>query len=347
MYVKSISLRNFKNYEDSFFEFESIGSLIIGKNGIGKTNLLEAISYFTYGKSIMNNQDNLLINNAKNEFHLRADFMIDDTSNLSTIGCKAYYNRLKKKNIQINNTPLKKISDLYQHVQMVYSGPDDVYSIFSLPAKRRVFMDMAISKVYPAYLEYLRRFKEALYQRNSLLKKTYSTHEKEAWDKTFCSETENVCEYREKFFTFYRSHFQNAYKMIVQNEENVDITLKPNVATMNILKENEAKERKYQTSLFGSHLDDFFVTINQKNAQYYASQGQKRSIVIALKIALGRIITDINKVKPIMIFDDTLTELDEERCNSLLEKIVFDHQVFIASPSMEKYSLVELPILRL
>ena len=350
MFLNNISLRNFKNYEDSFYAFAPQGSLIVGKNGIGKTNLLEAISYFTYGKSILNHLDNQLINYSKNNFFIKSEFCIND----ATTECKAYYDKQKKKVIHIDDKPLKKISDLYHLLQVVYSGPEDIYNIFSTPAKRRQFIDMAIAKVFPVYIDFLRRFRDALIQRNSLMKTDFNQKEKEAWDKTFCEEAKNIVEYRIKFCDLYKDVLKTAHTMIVKNED-IDYSLKLNVfyesdfcsKMTSLLKDNEQKERKYQTSLFGPHLDDFVITLNQKNAMHYASQGQKRSIVIALKIALAYIISSTSNVQPILIFDDTLAELDKSRSTNLLSHLSMKHQIFIASPTSDKYLSTKLPILNL
>jgi len=348
LYIKDIHLRNFKNYEDNYFNFSSQGNLIIGKNGIGKTNLLEALSFFTLGKSILNNHDSQLIKFGRESFFLKSEYAFTETKyKLKPSTFTVYYDKMKKKIIHVNNKPLQKLSDIYQYVQVVYSSPDDIYHIFSLPNKRRYFTDSAISKIYPYYLNIIRRFKETLNQRNSLLKRVFLPEEKEVWDISICREVEKVTEQRLKFFKMYNTYFQEAYKSISPLSEIVSITLKLNDISMKILKENEQKEIKYQTSLFGSHLDDFYISLNGKNALFFASQGQKRCIVIALKIALANIIKDIDKVNPIMIFDDTLAELDENRSSSLLLHLTKEHQVFIATPSIERYRKIDIPLMEL
>jgi len=350
LYIKNIGLRNFKNYEDSFFSFKPEGCIIIGKNGIGKTNLLEAMSYFTYGRSILNHHDEQLISFAKDSFVIKSSFYVNE----DTAEFQAFFSKQKKKVIQIENKPLKKISDLYRHVQTVYSSTDDIFNIFSTPSKRRHFVDIAIAKIYPSYIDFLRRYKNTLAQRNSLLKTNFNPKEKEAWDKTFCEEAKSIVEYRIKFFDQYNEFVKKSYGLIT-GEEEIDILLKLNYyqehdfvpKMISLLNKNLVHEKKYQTSLYGPHRDDFDITISQKNALHFASQGQKRSIVIALKIALANIITSINNIHPILIFDDTLAELDKSRSSSLLSKLNPNHQVFIASPTLDRYLSIGLPVLDL
>ena len=354
MFIKTIQLQNYRNYLEVNFEFQKEGCLITGKNGVGKTNLLEAISYFNYGKSFLNHLDTQIISHDKESFFIKSEY-----NSISAIGFTAssytvYYNNQKKKVIHIDNKPLRKISDLYHHIQILYSGADDIYSVFSVPAKRRNFIDMAISKLYPVYIEYLRRFKEVLFQRNSLLKTDFSRQEKAAWDRTFCEAAENVVLSRIKFFETYRDIFTKTYPVLIKEDEDVDICFKPNFyhtdfvdKMMETIQKNTKKECKYQTTLYGPHLDDFYLTINKKNALHFASQGQKRSIVLVLKLALSNYIEKNNSIVPILIFDDTLTELDKQRCDSMLANLSKKHQIFIATPCLEKYLDSKLPILEL
>jgi len=351
MYITNISLRNFKNYEDFFLEFNPRGAIIIGQNGIGKTNLLEAISYFSYGKSVLNIPDECLIRYHQEICTVKASYHFNGRN----WDFKAYFDKSSKKHISIENKSLKKMSELYHYLQIVYSGPNDLYNLFSTPAKRRLFIDSSISKLYPDYLIHLTKYKYIHFQRNAMLKNNYQPKEKEAWDKVFCEENNNIVQYRINFFKILRLYYQAAYQKITVEEERVDIHLKPNFYCEDFsipplvtrLRENEEKEKKNQCSLFGCHLDDFYLTINNNIASLFASQGQKRSMVIALKLALAQIISEISQNDPILIFDDTLAELDQQRNKNLLTYLTTKHQIFIASPSFAKYSSIELPVIDL
>jgi DNA replication and repair protein RecF len=348
--ISHISLRNFKNYEDFSFSFAPAGNLIVGDNGIGKTNLLEAISYFTYGRSILHSSDAQLITFSSDEFRIKSTFMVKD----APLQLKAYFSK-DKKVIQIDDKPLKKMTSLYDLLQMVYSGPDDIYQIFSTPAKRRQFLDMAISKVFPAYMDHLRSFHHALIQRNALLKTEFTPSEKDAWDDTFVRAAKEVVDYRMRFFSLLADQISYAYQNIISQDEHISIDLKLNFfhATdfhekmLWALSDIVIKEKRYQQSQIGPHRDDFVISIDTKNAFHFASQGQKRSIVIALKLALANIIKSINEINPILIFDDTLAELDIHRSARLLDHLTKHHQVFIASPNLDKYMSVDLPVIAL
>jgi len=350
LYIKSIQLRNFKNHTHTDFTFSPLGALVVGKNGIGKTNLLEAISYSNFGKSIINHPDKDLMSFSADHFFIKAVYSINDTDS----EIKVFFQK-DKKVISVGEKHLQKLSDLMHLVQIIYSSPDDIYHIFSSPQKRCLFIDMAISKVYPVYIDIYKRFKVALTQRNALLKTDYSPAVKEAWDTTFAYEANNVAQYRLKFITEYMHYLKNAYQMIVKNTENIDIALKQSFSAgddyvnkmMAKLNEYADREKRYQCSLIGPHRDDLLLSVNSKNAIYYASQGQKRSIVIALKIALAQMIQCTYNQNPILIFDDTLAELDTDRSLSLIANLAPHHQIFIASPQADKYLSTRLPVMEL
>ena len=350
MQIKAIHLKNFRNHLEKSFSFDPEGSIIIGENGIGKTSLLEAISYFTYGKSILNQNDSQLVNHQGEDFFIKSVFTRDNTDS----EFKVYYNRDKIKVIQKDSLPLKRVSDLYKFLQTVYSGPNDVYNIFTMPHRRRHFIDLAISKLYPVYIDHVRKYKNILEQRNSLLKTNFNTREKEAWDKVFVEEASFIVDYRIKFFKLFTQELNDKYKLIVDDKEKIDISLKLSFndsdfinKMLKVLPEIFPKEKKYQKSLIGPHLDDFSISLNSQNAMLFASQGQRRSIVLGMKLALSQMISNLNGVFPILIFDDTLAELDNDRSNRLLQNLSGKHQIFIASPNADKYKAIALSILTL
>jgi DNA replication and repair protein RecF len=356
LYIKKIDIQNFRNYKDFSYNFESQGCIITGNNGIGKSNFLEAISYFAYGKSILSNKDTELLNlnfpqGKENNFTINSQYHTDQTD----INFFVRYNSKKQKLIKIHNKQIKKISELYKYIQVVYSSPNDIFNIFSTPAKRRQFLDMSIAKIYPMYINYLSNYKNALHQRNMLLKMNYNHSEKNAWDKIFINEAQNVTEYRKKFITEFKIYFSNAYNDMINEQEKVDISLRLNFNNQanfeeEMLKEIHKinkKESLQQISLIGPHLDDLQINIDNKSANIYASQGQKRSLVIALKLGMSSFIHNSLNTYPILIFDDTLAELDNNRTNKLLNHLSQKHQIFIASPTLDKYSLIKLPLLNL
>jgi len=350
LYITGIQLKNFKSYEQAEFTLAREGALIVGENGVGKTNLLEAISYFSYGKSILKTADKELVRFGAGHFFLRSVYHLNEVDTIFTV-----FFEEGKKVVTCDQQPQKRLSDLYSLVQIIYSAPEDIYHIFTTPLRRRQFLDMAILKVFPGYIEVYRRFRSSLSQRNALLRSEFTAKEKEVWDATFASDSCEVCEYRRRFIAQFERCLKEAYAMIITEKESIGISLRHNFfAEQNyvermIAKMHEifARERKYQQTLVGPHQDDFHIYLDGKNSLHYASQGQKRSIVIALKIALANLVQNIYNKNPILCFDDTLAELDKHRQQQLLSSLVPKHQVFIASPETDKYLSASLPVLQL
>jgi DNA replication and repair protein RecF len=214
---------------------------------------------------------------------------------------------------------------------------------------------MTIAKLYPPYLGFLKNFRQSLIQRNSLLKTDFSASEKEAWDHTFSQNAKSVVEYRNRFFNDFSEIFRQTYSNLINDNEKVNIVYKPSIwdetdfeqKMLRYFHDNINREKKYQETLIGPHRDDFYITLNGVDALHSASQGQKRSIVIALKLSIASLIFDVTGICPILIFDDTLAELDIDRTSSLLSHLTQKHQIFVATPEKNKYLISRLPVIEL
>lgn len=350
MHINDIRLVNFRNYSDISFDFDSKGCIISGKNGIGKTNLLEAITYFAYGKSVLNSKDNEMIRFDQKFFKLNADFNFNDKNSSFQIAYQNY------KSIHINDVWIKKISELYQYLQIIYFAPDDINLIIGSPKNRRSFLDLAISKIYWAYIEIMKMFQNVLLQRNALLKNSFHPSEKKAWDEQLCNLGTDIIDYRLKFLQDFTPIFQKCYREISGFTESINIEY---LCSFNFKKDNikesfnhelsrvSDQEINYQRTIIGPHLDDLLLKIDNQPVAKFASQGQKRSLVIALKIALAQMIQNVSGIYPILIFDDTLAELDTHRSENLINMLSEHHQIFIATPNMEHYKNFNLQILEL
>ncbi|MBP7562718.1 MAG: DNA replication/repair protein RecF [Candidatus Cloacimonetes bacterium] len=350
MHIKSIKLVNFRNYSESKFDFDPKGCIIVGKNGIGKTNLLEAITYFAFGRSILNSRDSELIRFNEKFFKIISVFNNNQNDISFDISYQSY------KNININDVWVKRISELYQYLQIIYFSPDDINLIIGTPKNRRSFLDLSIFKIYWGYIEVMKMYQNILTQRNALLKTDYHPAEKKAWDEQLATLGSDIIDYRLKFLKDFSPIFQTCYENISGYSERIDIdyvtqfSYKTNQIKKDFLselKKIENQEKITQRTLIGPHLDDLLIKIDKQPVVKYASQGQKRSIVIALKIALAQMIQKISSTYPILIFDDTLAELDQHRSRNLIDLLSKSHQIFIATPNIDHYKHFELPVLNL
>jgi DNA replication and repair protein RecF len=348
--VRSLNLTNYRNLANLNLKFSPEGALIVGKNGIGKTNLLEAISYFAFGKSIRNRNDSELINFSKAFFRLAGDFVIHD----KPISFEAAYDNSQKK-IKADNVNVSKISELYKYLKVVYFSPNDIEIAQGAPQVRRNFTDMAISQQNYNYMMLMKDFQQILKQRNALLKYDFDKAEKRIWDKRFIDISAKVIVNRMKYLEEFGKILTDKYNFISGNKESItaEYICSAPLDINETLQENlvehfdniELKEIQNQRSLFGPHLDDVMFKLNGKPFRFYGSQGQKRSLVISARLAQAKLIDIANKEFPILIFDDVLSELDEGRTKNIIDLLKSTHQIFIATPNAKQYSYIDLPII--
>ena len=332
-------------------EFSPSGLLIYGKNGCGKTNLLEAISYFSFGKSIRLLSDAEVIEFGKDEFFLKGNFTV--SGNLKEIKLKSNGD---KKFIYIDGNLIKKTTELYKHIKTVYFSPLDIDIVQGYPANRRRFFDIAISQYDFRYLELLKQYNRVLKQRNALLKSEFLSGEKDVWDYRFLQLSKAVIYERLKYLELFNKEIDFFYKKIAKDREEMTILYYPKYdfnenkiedTLKNELKTKREDEKNLQRTLFGPHLHEYNFLINGLKLKKFGSQGQKRSFVIALRLAQAKLINISHKDSPILIFDDVLSELDSERSENIFELLGDKHQIFIATPHQKAYSPLKINSLNL
>jgi len=332
--------------------FAPEGAIIFGQNGLGKTNLLEAVSYFAFGKSFRTNNDLDLIDFSKAFFRITGKFELQDKE--ITIEAAA---EKQKKIIKIDNINIPQISELYQYIKTVYFSPSDINIISGAPSFRRIFFDQAISQYNFQYLAVLRRYFQVLKQRNALLKNDFKEKEKHSWDLQFIKTGSEVIEFRTQYLEKFRILLNEKYSLVTDKKEQVKINYKfsfPNPETESFLEnmrehldEIEEQEMNAQRSLFGPHLDDYEFTINGNPVRRFGSQGQKKSLAITSRLVQANLITKRTSEFPILIFDDVFAELDKKRIKNIMKILEDKHQIFIATPNREIYKNIKLPPINL
>ena len=237
-------------------------------------------------------------------------------------------------------------------MKVVYFSPDDIEIIAGSPVFRRSFIDQAISQYSYEYIETLRNYKRILKQRNALFKTDYSTKEKRAWDEQFAKVGANIIELRLKYLEKFTLLLEKYYKEISGAREELSANYKysfPNDDEdiydnlMAHLLRIEEQEKYQERSLAGPHLDDIDIFIDSYSARNYSSQGQKRSIAIAMRLVQTELIKDKDNDTPILMFDDVLADLDKMRAERIIEMLKGKHQIFIATPNITNYRSFGLP----
>ena len=331
MYLKSISLENFRNYEKQKIEFNKNINVIYGNNAQGKTNIIEAIFLCAYGKSFRAKKDIDLIKFDEENATVNLTFeKIDREGKI-----KAVINN-EKKVFFSNGIKLAKISDIVGKINVVIFTPDDINIIKEGPKERRRFIDMMISSLKPNYLHLLNLYNKVIEQRNNYLRQikleSKSPNMLEVWDEQLADYSSKIYEYRNLYINKISERIDNIYKKIVGNDKE---SIKIRYISSGKDKEtfflwticlNLNNKRGFTST--GIHRDDFILYINGRPAGVYGSQGQKRTLLLSLKICELDIIKEEINDTPILLLDDFMSELDESRRNNFLENIK-DNQIII------------------
>ncbi len=338
MRVERIELLNFRNYQEVEFFFPQQGALLIGPNGGGKTNLLEAIAYNSLGKSFRYQSDDLLLRYDQKNFSLSTDsVMKTGTCHIQSI----YFEG--KKRISINSIPIKHLSQIYEYLKVIYCSPEDINLMNGSPRKRRQYFDLAIAQLNPNYIQLLRNYIHIVEQRNILLKDADNRKQKKHWDDLFLQAAFPVLSARSAYISKLLCKIGQLYQTKLAEADHLDIRYEPTLNPADLendesrfhkeLTRIENKEWQYQRSLIGPHLDDYRITLNDRLVKDIGSQGQKRTITLLIKIAHLEMIKDAIGEYPVLLLDDVFSELDSLHAAQFMQLLSSHEQIFIASPN--------------
>ena len=323
MYLKSIILKNFRNYSEERIEFNENINVFYGENGEGKTNILEAIFLTSIGKSFRTKKDKELIKFDESNACVEIEYEKIDRDG------KIKINLCEKKEIFVNGIKIKKLSELLGNINVVLFSPDDINILKNGPSNRRKFLNILISQLRPKYLYNLNLYLKALEQRNNYLRqiKVENIDKKmlEIWNEKIADYGYEVYKYREEFINRIIEKINDIHKKITENKENIkikyisDCNNKEKFLKELTKEENQDIARGYTGK--GIHRDDFEVYINGKKVNIYGSQGQHRTVILSLKLTELEIIYDEIGEYPILLLDDFMSELDEKRRNNFFNNI--------------------------
>jgi DNA replication and repair protein RecF len=353
LYVKTIHLTDFRNIAHVKLEFDRKGILFFGSNGVGKTNVLEAICFLAYGKSFRTASDTDMIKNGAEFFRIVSDSVCFGKS----YKFEAVLDRKGRKYVKVNNRKIDRLSELYRILKIVYFSQEDINLIEGQPKGRRQFFDLAISQNNYDYMTTLRHYQQIVKQRNALLKSEFPDRDKHIWDEQFIKAVVDILKYRANYIRQMNSELIKYYRKIGYHSEEVSIDYRyshsydnssnPHEQLQTELKRVEKEEKRQQRTLIGPHLDDYLFLMNGYPINRFGSHGQKRCFSIALQLAQGTILTNADKDSAILIFDDVLSDLDNDRNQSIINSLGSDNQIFIATPQPQPYHDLKLPFLDL
>jgi len=325
MYLKKLSLINYKNFEASEFDFDQKINCFVGNNGVGKTNVLEAIYFLSFTKGYFNSSVSQHIKHQTDFFVIDGTYKIN--KKLDNINCSL--KKGAKKIVKKNGKEYDKITEHIGTIPLVIISPIDNNLIAEGSDIRRKFIDGVIAQSNTEYLNKIINYNKILSQRNSLLKyfaanRTYDALNIEVYNEQLSSLGEYIFKKRAEFLEGFIPIFKKRYKHISNGNEEVNLQYKSQLSDNNLkklLENNISKDRLLQYTSVGIHKDDLVFKISDYPIKKYGSQGQQKSYLIALKLAQFDFIQKQSNVKPLLLLDDIFDKLDENRVAQLLQLV--------------------------
>lgn len=342
MYLTQIKLHNFKNYSRQSLEFSPKLNCLVGVNGMGKTNLLDAIHYLCMCKSHFSVPDRQIIRHEETFFRLDGLFYRKEKK--EQIVCK--YQPRQKKIFECNKVVYPKLSDHIGFLPLVIIAPDDTQLIMEGSEARRQFIDFTIVQLDKNYLNQLLKYNKVLEQRNAFLK-SYENPSKidlkllEVYDQQLLAPATYIYQQRQAILTSFKPLFKEYYATISGDKEQVDFEYNSQLQERSLgelLIEAQERDRWSQRTTKGIHKDDLKLLINDFPVKRFASQGQLKSYLLALKLAQYNLIQQKNEVSPILLLDDIFDKLDKNRVKQLLSLLMEEQfgQVFITDTHQQR-----------
>ena len=339
MIIKSIELSNFRNYENLEIHFDHGTNILYGDNAQGKTNILEAAFLSGTTKSHKGSKDKEVIRFGCEEAHIRTvveknekEYQID--MHLKTRGSKG---------VAINKLPIKKASELFGILNIVFFSPEDLNIIKNGPAERRRFLDSELCQLDKLYLSDLTKYNKILNQRNKLLKDIYFRPDLietlPVWDAQLLDTGKRIIKRRKIFIVELNEIIGQIHSNISGGKEQLILKYEPNIDDIffedELLKAKNKDLKLCQTTV-GPHRDDMLFSVNDIDIRKFGSQGQQRTSALSLKLAEIEIVKKSIHNTPVLLLDDVLSELDSNRQNYLLNSIS-DIQTIITCTGLEEF----------
>ena len=346
MHCNRIQVTDFRNIATADVTFDDGVNILHGANAQGKTNLLEAIGYAAIGKSFRTSHDEDMIRFGSDMATLSIDF----TDSVRKQNITVRMMRGKRKRIELNGVKADRVSDVVGTFRTVLFCPENLSLIKSGPAERRNYLDIAISQLYPVYLKSLQRYNQILKQRNQLIRAAEDDRKTfrdtiEFWSVQLAHEAAVIASYRYRYLQSASVCIRDCFfEMMGEREvpsavyegsshqapEEYEDRERTEAVYLDLLMSHHDREIGAGSTLWGIHKDDIDIRLNDQSARVFASQGQQRSLALAMKLAEGDVCAQICGEKPVFLFDDVFSELDSSR-RAYLSGKMSDRQVIMTT----------------
>ena len=343
MVIKSLKLKNYRNYDLLDLNFDPNTNILYGDNAQGKTNILEAVYMCGTTKSHRGTRDRDMIRFGQEESHIEAvvekrgiPYQID-----------IHLKKNSPKGIAVNKMPIRKASELFGIVNIVFFSPEDLNIIKNGPSERRRFIDLELSQLDKVYLSNLSNYNRIVNQRNHLLKElarqdaagTSLSETLDVWDMQLAGYGEKVIKARKKFMLQVNDIISDIHRKLTGGQENIEVRYEPDTKGHPLheaLQRGRERDLRMRSTGCGPHRDDICFMTNGIDIRKFGSQGQQRTAALSLKLSEIELVRLLTKDTPVLLLDDVLSELDKYRQNYLLDNI-HDIQALITCTGVDEF----------
>lgn len=346
MFIRSLELKDYRNYNGLAMEFDEKINILFGNNAQGKTNILEALYLGSTTKSHRGSKDREMIQMGKEESHIRIYMDRDGITHKIDLHLK----KNKPKGAAIDGVPIRKSGELIGFMKVVFFSPEDLSMIKNGPGERRRFLDMELCQLDKVYLSNLYSYNRIIHQRNNLLKQISFNPSLldtlQVWDEQLADYGGRIMERRTSFVKQLNSIVFDIHRQLSGGKETLVIRYEPNVPQDQYgekLLLSRDRDIAMKMTNYGPHRDDLIFEINGADVRKFGSQGQQRTAALSLKMAEIELVKKIAGHRPILLLDDVLSELDRSRQNYLLNGIK-DIQVIMTCTGMEEFIRNRVPV---
>lgn len=324
MYVESLSLNKYRNYDALSMTFDKNINILYGDNAQGKTNILESIYMASTTKSHRGSKDREIIKLGEEESHIHLCIKKSDISHRIDM----HLRKNKNKGVAIDGVTIRRTTELFGLLNVIFFSPEDLSIIKNGPAERRRFLDLELCQLSRLYYQNLSSYYKILNQRNNLLKQIVYNKSLldtiDVWDMQLVDYGKKVIKERQNFITMLNELIQEIHSNLTSGKEQLEIVYDKDIGMDEFeqaLKNKISVDLNNTSTQTGPHRDDMILLINGMDARKYGSQGQQRTVALSLKIAEIRLVKNIINDNPILLLDDVMSELDSKRRSALMEEI--------------------------